>query len=524
MSECLLFNGMIYGYPNPKINAVYIENHLIKAIGDYQSLKPLLKNITNQIDLKQNALLPAFTDTHTHFFVHSRLKDSLILCSAKSIDDIRAHFLEYRKRINTKTKWIRGWGWDLNRYAHPEDLNIKFLDKYFPDIPVSLDSYDLHSKLCNSLALEKANINANTPDPPGGRIGKDYKNELTGYVYELAWELINRIIPDYSQAEKIDLIKSAIKDAWQYGISGVHVMEDETTFKLYENICQGSQDFRFTWHFPSDILDQMINRQIISYSGDDFIRYGGMKIYMDGALGSHTAWMDESYPDEPNNFGSKILDPNDLYNLVLKAGKHKIASSIHAIGNRCVHEVIEAINKVNDALGYGLPHRIEHLQCINPEDITLLKQSKAYCAMQPVHMKEDIAVIEKIWGKASQNAFLFRTLLNNKIPLAFGSDAPVETINPFQGIYSAIKRQARNDPNQKIWNKNQCITVEESIAAYTDKASFISGLSHKTGSIDIGKWADLFVIDKNYREDETFWLTAKSLLTIVHGNCVYIDL
>lgn len=521
MSEFLFYNGLIYGYQPEQANAVFIKDHLIHAVGKTEDLLPMLKDRKNRYDLMGKVLLPAFTDTHTHFYSHSRMQQSMILSSAKSIEDLIVLFENHKKKLTPETQWVRGWGWDLNRYENSHLLDVHFLDQYFPDIPISLESYDLHTRWCNSLALQKAGITRESPNPPGGRIGKDQDGELNGFLYEKAWHLIIRAIPPYTKEQRKKMIRKSIEEAWIYGLCGVHTMEDDITHQIFHEISQENQDFRFTCHFPYDTLDEKIEERYITNSGDLFYRNGGMKLFMDGALGSHTAWMDQPYPNEPDNYGSKILEPEELRLLIVKAGKKGIYSAIHAIGNRCVHEVIQAIIFANNEIGQRLPHRIEHLQCIKEEDLSFLKQSGAFCAMQPVHMKEDIDVLDRVWGSQAKDAFKIKTLINEGIPIAFGSDAPVETINPFAGIYSAIHRQAHNLPDQPVWHPEECIEMEQAIDCYTKNAALFNGLSSITGQISTGFLADLIVLDNKFNDESTFWLTAKSLFTMIHGKCVY---
>ncbi|HQB41332.1 MAG TPA: amidohydrolase family protein, partial [Candidatus Cloacimonadota bacterium] len=509
----------------------------IQAIGHFRDLKLNLQNSKNTINLQGKLLLPTFCDVHTHFFEMAKMSQYIDLSKATSVEEIRALLIEWRKELKNKPKWIRGWGWSINKYKDAALLNKTLLDTVFPDIPVTFDSFDLHTKWCNSLALKIAGINKDTKNPLGGEIAKDTNGEPNGILKELAWELINRVIPEYSFSEKKDLVKKSIQHAWAYGISGVHFMEGQDSFEINKSLVEEDTKFRFYWHFPSTAIDEMIElkkknnfKLFPSKTTDEaygrFLRIMGMKVFMDGSLGSKTAWMFDPYPGDNKllNYGRLSQNFEELYQLMLKAAKEGIPSTIHSIGDRCSHELIKCFIKLNHEVSEPLNHRIEHLQALKQEDFALLKKSGVSCALQPVHMKEDIAYIQDVWKEAWAWAYPVKTLLDYQIPFAFSSDAPVETINPFQGIYSAIERKMYNDPKSPTWRQEERISVMQAIDAYTKCAAKISGVIDQLGTIKEGYTADLMVIDNFLEQDNTFWLTAKSHLTIVDGKIVYQDI
>lgn len=428
----------------------------------------------------------------------------------------------------------KGLGWSINKYKDSAQINKKTLDEIFPDIPVTFDSFDLHTKWCNSQAFKIAHIDRTTKNPAGGEISKDKHGEPDGILKELAWELINKVIPEYSFEEKRDLVKKSVQNAWKYGIAGIHFMEDKDSFQINKSLVEDGLNLRFFWHFPSDILDEMIelkkktnfklfNEEKSIKNKNDFLYIMGMKVFMDGSLGSKTAYMFDPYPGEPTNYGRLSKSFEELYQIMLKAAQNNIPSTIHSIGDKCSHELIKSFIKLNEEAQTSLPHRIEHLQALRPEDFSILKKSGVSCALQPIHMKADIAYIEKVWEKAWKWAYPIKSLIEHEIPFAFSSDAPVETINPFQGIYSAIERRKDNLPENPQWRAQECITAIQAINAYTKNAAKISGTQNKLGYIKESYIADLTVIDDFFSQDSTFWLTAKSYLTVIDGEIVYQD-
>ena len=265
----------------------------------------------------------------------------------------------------------------------------------------------------------------------------------------------------------------------------------------------------------------MIAQKVTSYSGTESLKIGGQKIFMDGALGSQTALMYEPYTGT-NNYGTSIYSEEELQTIITKGAEHKISSSIHAIGDKCCHQVITAIAKCRN-IDTTLRHRIEHLQCVRPEDYQIIKDNNIYLALQPIHLRYDIDSIQKYTKSAAQYTYSFKDLIDIGISCGFGSDAPVEIINPFQGIYAAIMRKSMNDPTKPSWRPEQTISTLQALKAYTAWAAKASASEHIRGQIKEGYLADLIVIDDFSQASPEFWLSAKSLLTLIDGEVVYKD-
>ncbi len=523
MQQTLFIHARIYDPLRGFLHAdsLLVEGNCIIAIGAYNEISHLISSQVEKIDLKEKILLPAFIDTHTHFFELARKKVAVDLEPATNLAEVEQILLRFRENLTEKLDWVRGSGWNTNIYPDTRLMDRYFLDRIFPDMPVSFESKDFHSKWCNSLALKIADIDSNTPDPPGALIHHFADGTPNGLLSEKAWELIDRVIPPMSRREMKRVTKLAIEDAWRFGLAEVHSMENNSIFSLYDELNDEHIPFRFCWHFPSEYLNEMIKSDTRSYTGTDTLKIGGMKIFMDGSLGSQTAYMYDSYPNQNDYFGNIVLSAEELIQLVEKGLEYGIYSSIHAIGDHCVHEVIDVIDSVNQRHGIGL-HRIEHLQCIRNEDIPKLIKNKIYCAMQPIHMRTDIPLIEKHWNEDAKNStYTFNTLINNGLEPGFGSDTPVDTMNPFKGIYSALERKHLNDPKQVSWHPQEKITISTALKAYTTWAARASQSQDKRGRIALGMLADLIVIDDFTKEPNEFWLQCESYLTMVDGKVVY---
>ena len=505
--------------------AVLIYENKLEKIGSKKDILTFLNenNIQDyeEIDLQGKVLLPGMIDTHTHFFELAKTKIAVDLSPAKSLDDVKKILMKFKMTMPKNLEWVGGSGWNKNIYPSLQGFDKYFLDEVFPDIPVSLESKDFHSKWCNSLALAKAGITKDTLDPIGGIIGRFENGEPNGFTHEKAWELIDKVVPPYPLELALKAINLTIQDCYAIGLTGVHVMETEDKFDYYQQVIESGTKFRFCWHFPNAILDKMIAKEITSYSGTESLKIGGQKIFMDGALGSQTALMYEAYKGT-DNYGTSIYSEDELEAMITKGAKHKISSSIHAIGDKCCHQVISAIAKCRK-IDTTLRHRIEHLQCVRPSDYQAIRDNNIYIALQPIHLRYDIDSIQKYTPSAANYTYSFKDLLDNRISCGFGSDAPVEIINPFQGIYSAIMRKSMNDPTKPSWRPDQKITTLEAIKAYTVWAAKASASEHIRGQIVEGYLADLILIDDFSKSTPEFWLSAKSLLTIIDGEIVYKD-
>jgi predicted amidohydrolase YtcJ len=497
----------------PGASSILIDGERILA------LDPANPVYDREIDLSGRCVLPGLIDTHTHFFQVAKQSIDLDLVSARSLDDVADLIREYLARTNPLPPWIGGCGWDRNLFPSTEGFDRTFLDRFIPDVPVILKNKDLHTKWVNTKALEMVGINADTPDPPGGAIGRDGNGVPDGFIYERAWKLFKKIMVLPPVETQRRLIREAVSNCHTLGLTGVHLMESEADHRLYPELQDEGMRFRVYWHFSQSQLDEMITAGVRSYTGTDSFVTCGMKLFMDGSIGSQTAYMFDPYPGT-TRYGTLAMPVEQLEELVRKAAANGLACSIHAIGDRCVHEVIDVLDRVNREVSWQ-PHRIEHLQCILKDDVAKLTENHIRCAVQPVHIKADVELVMKYWPNLQKETYCFCTLREAGVLLGFGSDAPVETINPFEGIYSAMERRYRNDPNNPSWTPDQRLTFHEALAGYTIDAARIANVDDKLGSLIPGKLADLIVIEDFRDKPAEFWLTARSHLTMIGGEIVY---
>ena len=497
--------------------SILVTGEYIKHIGQMSECIALAQSTPEILDLKGKILLPAFNDTHTHFVEYAKRKIMVDLRASESLESILKALERFREEQRVLPAWILGGGWDKNKLDQPEGLTKELVDKVFPDIPVALWSKDYHGKLCNSLALKLAGIDQSTPDPAGGKIIRDAAGMPNGLLYEAASDLIDRYSVQPDRAFLKQAVTRAVSDARKFGLVGVHTMEGVASWSILEELRSEGLNFRFTWHFPLEELDRMIEKGVKSYTGDEWLKIGGVKIFADGALGSQTAAMFQPYTGT-SNCGILRYTDDELHEIGHKAASHGIALTIHGIGDLAVNQIL---NLFKDLQNYpGLLHRIEHVQSIRSEDLQLLKESKAACAVQPVHLANDVTMIENHWLEVREQAYNFLDLNKFSSALGFGSDAPIESLNPCLGIYTAIARKPGLDPKLPGWRPQQALSLTEAIRGYTSGAARLSGSNHLRGMIKSNFYADLLVLDDYLQQDAEYWLEARPELVMSAGEIV----
>jgi len=505
-------------------DSLLVKNGRIALLGSWESCQAFADGPVAEIDLQRKVLLPGLIDTHVHFteFAKQRMQVDLIGCT--NIGEIRQRLVAFRDKHSVLPAWVLGGGWDINRIDEPKLVNRDLLDEIFPHTPVALYSKDYHTRWCNTDALQRAGFTDGRPAPAGGSLQRSSDGVLTGIVFETAAELLDKFIQPLSREQVKAAFEQAIKDIHKLGLVSVHSMEKNSDASTLEEYIRESGSLRICRYFYLEELEGMIEQGLRSYTGDEWFKTGGLKLFADGALGSQTAAILGEYPESDADRGILRHSEKELLQIASRAASHGIACAVHAIGDRAVRAIINTFIALRERFPQvELLSRIEHLQAIAPEDIPRLKESGAYCAMQPVHMANDIDMIEKYWPDIREEAYCLRSLVDNRIPLGFGSDAPIETIDPFKGIYCALARKSRMDPNVPTWLENQRITPWEALYGYTLGAARGADSQHFTGSLTPGKLADLIVLDDFLDAPEEFWLKARSRLTMLNGEIVWRD-
>jgi len=495
----LLHHAHIYTLDKskPVASAITIDHGEIVAVGDDELLSEFDR--AEKQNMEGRVILPGLTDAHLHL-QHYALALEKIDCETDTLEECLRRVAE-RVHKAKLGEWILGHGWNQNVWeSWPSAID---LDQIAPNHPVYLTAKSLHAAWANSAGMHLANITASTPDPKDRQIQRDAKGEPTGILFENAMQLMDDIVPEPNTEGLARAIQKAQSILWKMGLTGVHDFDRRDCFMALQQLhADGKLKLRITKNIPVELLDQAFELGLRTGFGDDWLRIGSVKVFMDGALGPRTAAMFQPYLNESGNRGILNMDGEQLFELGRHAADVGLGMTVHAIGDRANHEVLNAYEQLRIyEKKKGLPalrHRIEHVQVLHPDDATRLAKLNVVASMQPIHATSDMLMADKYWGERSALAYAWRTQLEAGAHLAFGSDAPVESPNPFWGIHAAVtRRRADGSPSPTGWRPEQRLTMQEAIEGFTTGAAYAAYAEKRVGKLAEGYLADLIVLEKD---------------------------
>lgn len=502
MDALTLINGRFTTLdPNqPQVTAVAVRNGRIWAMGRDEDIKQLGGEV---VDLDGRTVTPGLVDAHVHFEGFSLSLLEIDLMDTTSLDDALGR-IQARYETLEDGEWLRGRGWTQADWTSHQFPTAADLDNISPDKPAYLRHRSGHAAWANSVALKVAGITANTPDPSGGQIQRDENGKPTGILFETAMELVADKVPAYSEDQIVKAMRLGQEACWKVGLTGVHDFDGRSCFQALQRLrANGKLGLRIVKNIPNALVEYAIGLGLRSGFGDEWLRIGGIKMFADGALGPRTALMIEPYEGEPDNRGMSVLDKEEMMQIAHDAYSHQLALTTHAIGDQAVHDILDIYESVQKA-GYPnppiVPNRIEHVQIIHPMDQQRLAELGVVASMQPIHATSDIDIATRNWGDRTKNSYAWRTMLESGAVVAFGSDSPVEPIDPIKGIHAAVTRQRADSTPEGGWHPEQAFTMAETIRAFTLATAVTSGQQPYAGSIAPGKLADFTVYDQNIME------------------------
>ncbi|HZD10231.1 MAG TPA: amidohydrolase, partial [Candidatus Binatia bacterium] len=517
----------------PLVSAIALREGKVLATSRDDTLRDMLKPGGEAIDLQNWLVVPGLVDAHVHLSWYAEYLHNVDVRPTASAQEA-AELVARRAATVAPGTWIRGHGWSQENWPGRSFPTAAQLDALVPDHPVYLTSQSAHAAWANSLALRKAGITAATADPPGGTIARDESGKPTGVLFETAMSRVSGAIPPPSPEELAERVHAAIARAHRGGLTGIHDFDGALAFRAYQLLQErGDLSLRIVKNIPVDLLDHALALGLRWGFGNDFLRIGGVKTFADGALGPRTAWMIAPYEGEPDNVGICVTDPEEITENVRRASLAGLPSTIHAIGDRAVHEVLnayETVRREETARGISPPqrrHRIEHVQLIHPDDASRLAELQVIASMQPIHATSDMIMADDYWGERADFAYNIRLQLDSGARIALGSDAPVEPIEPLPNIHAAVtRRRAGGSPGPNGWrsepNAQRCLTVEEAVHGFTLGPAYAAGVEDRLGTLRAGYFADLVVLDRDiYDVDLMAILETDVLGTMVSGKWVY---
>jgi predicted amidohydrolase YtcJ len=380
--------------------------------------------------------------------------------------------------------------------------------------------------------LNIAGVSMNTPDPVGGRIGRFENGSPNGILFESAMKLVSDQIPKPTTDDIVHAIANAQPVLWRMGLTGVHDFDRQPCFSALQILHErGELGLRVLKSISLEALPHAIEVGLRTGFGDDFLRIGGIKIFADGALGPRTAAMIQPYENEPDNLGILMVDAEELFEKGQMAIQNGLSLAVHAIGDRANHEVLNAymqlqdidLGKIGKPAQTNLRHRIEHVQLIHPQDASRLAQLGVIASMQPIHATSDMTMADRFWGERAAHSYAIGEQLRYGARLAFGSDAPVESPNPFFGLHAAVtRRRVNGSPGTEGWYPEQRLTVEQALHGFTTGPAYAACMEDRLGKLAVGYLADLLVLDRDPFEIEPDYLRLiQPLATMVAGQWVW---
>lgn len=500
--------------------AVYVVDGKIRDIGSAAEMKRAHAG-AHIVDAPGATLLPGLTDAHAHLYGLGLALDIVDLTGTTSLDEVIARTKERAGSLGAN-EWVLGRGWDQTSWPVKEFPTAAAVDAVISDRPVWLTRVDGHAGLANSAAMRLAGITAATPDPAGGRLIRDAQGNPTGVFVDHAQSLIEAKVPEPTHEQRKRRVLAAAKRIAENGLTEIHdAGADGDTMLAVRELVDTKQFpirlYQMISDEPALLSDWFKRGPMIDYGGRWTVR--AVKMYADGALGSRGAALLAPYSDDPSNTGLVISTVEHMTDVARRGRAAGFQINTHAIGDRGVRNVIDAY----EAAGVAPMNRwrIEHFQVVAPTDFARVAHDGIIASMQPTHATSDMRWAEqRVGAERIKGAYAWRTVLNSGARLALGSDFPVEDVNPWFGIYSAVTRQNHQGEPAGGWYPEQKLTLAEAIRGFTLDAAFAAFEDSSRGTIEVGKLADFTIVDGDVYASTSLFAT-KTRMTVVGGEVVY---
>jgi predicted amidohydrolase YtcJ len=474
----------------------------------------------SRIDAARRVIIPGLVDAHTHIALYALSLGRVKLDGVTSLEACLKKIKTYAERQN-KAAWVVGEGYSSDRFVPHDEPNRHALDRVTGGRPAFIFSKDTHTAWVNSAALKRARISAVTPDPESGKIERFEDGTPTGILREQkAYMPVWNLIKPPPASERKRLWSRTLDHAYRQGVTGVHSFDSWDGFEWLAGLDRSNKlGFRINYYAPVSNLDDLISRKMRYGQGSEFLRLAGVKIFADGALGSQTALCYKRYHGSNDNYGIEVTPAKEITKMAKKAAHLGLPCAIHAIGDKAVANVLDALEDAPRA-NAGVRHRIEHLQLLRRKDIARVKRLGVVASMQPSHCPSDIDLVRKYWGARGRNAYVFRTLIERGVDIAFGSDAPIEPLDPISGIAAAVRRARPG--SRDVFLPEERISAEAALYRFTVGPAIAAGQDGSRGRLLPGYPADFVVLDRNITRIAPLRITdTKVLATVIGGTIVY---
>ncbi|MEO1203345.1 MAG: amidohydrolase [Pseudomonadota bacterium] len=508
---------------NPWAEAVAIAGDSILAVGSCEAVDAYSDDKTSGTTITRGLIVPGFIDTHVHFVDGGEALASVQLRDAQSPDEFAKRIADFAAELEPG-EWIFGGAWDHENWGG-ELPRRDWIDAVTPDNPVWIYRLDGHMALANSLAMSLAGVDADTADVAGGEIARYEDGRPAGVFKDNAMRLFSDAIPERDAALLAKQIKAAMRYVASNGVTTVHDMGQFEHLEAYRRLhAEDALNTRIYSVVPLSEWQRLEQDVRKNGRGDDWLRTGGLKGFMDGSLGSHTAAFFDAFTDTPDERGFLINELDDMRAWISSADEAGLHVNVHAIGDRAIADLLDIYLDVAEDHGpRDRRFRVEHAQHIRPADIHRFAAQDVIASMQPYHAIDDGRWAEKVIGEQrAQTTYAFRSLIDSGARVAFGSDWFVAPATPIEGIYAAVTRRTLDGQNPDGWVPEQKITVEQALRAYTVEGAYASFDEDRKGMLKAGMLADIVVLS-----EDLFALPPEELAnvqvwaTYVGGEAVY---
>lgn len=507
----------------PWAEALAVRGDTIVAVGTDAEIAPLIGDRTDVVLESGAMLVPGFIDSHVHFLYGGRELSSVQLRDAHSPAEFARRIGAFARTLEPG-EWVVGGTWDHTNWggALPER---GWIDAVTPDNPVWLERLDGHMGLANSRALAAAGIDADSAEVAGGEIVRGADGAPTGVLKDNAMALVTAAIPAPTDAQRDRWLNAAMRHFASHGVTTVHDMGDFVDLATFRRAHRaGRLSLRVYSLVPLPKWRQLRDDVRTNGRGDSWLRTGGLKGFMDGSLGSHTAALFEPFSDAPDDRGLMIHDPADMREWIAGADRAGLHVAVHAIGDRAIRELLDIYAQVAADNGERDRRlRMEHAQHIHAADLGRFAGQRVIASMQPYHAIDDGRWAEAVIGpERARTTYAFASLIKSGARVAFGSDWTVAPASPIEGIYAAVTRRTLAGAHPDGWVPEQKITVEQALRAYTVEGAYASFEENLKGRLKPGMLADFVLIDRDLTAIAPATIRdAQVLKTAVGGRLVY---
>jgi len=523
-----LINARIYvDWHNPPVEALHLERGLVRLAGTNRQILSVSPDSTKKFDMQGMTIWPGLCDAHLHL-EHLSNQLASINCEGLSKAEI-LELVRLKAQSLPNGAWIIGFGFNQNDWTPPEYGTAQELDAVSAHNPVLLHAKSLHAAWVNTQAMRIAGIDPKSPNLPADTFLKEKDGSAKGILLEHAIEQIAKCIPQKSPRQLANDLLETQAYLHSLGITSVHEFDDIAlanallTLNAQDKLrLRVMKNMRLnSW----DLITQGDYRQTLN--AGNYLRAGWLKLFADGALGPQSAAMLAPYENTQNK-GILLMSEKEIESVGLIAREHGWSLSIHAIGDLATQTSLNAIERVNRAKTSHnntslLPHRIEHIQALDPTDLSRFNALGVVASIQPVHATSDHLVAERLWGERCQHAYAYKSLQDSGAELFLGTDAPVEIANPFHTLYAAITRQTlAGEPNPDGWYPAQRLNMHQALDGMTVNPARYFGTPAQTGTLKPGSNADFIVLEKDpFILSPIEMAKIKPVMTWVAGKCVY---